>query len=74
MKKVLIAVVVLGALTLSSCKKDYTCTCSYTDTSGSGVVLPNQSTTINGKKKDVETACEAGSSTFGGLTTTCVID
>ena len=68
MKKVffLAAFAVLG---LASCKKDYTCECT---TTGSGTSI-TQTTTINGTKKDAKTACENGSSTVMGITTTCKI-
>ncbi len=69
MKKLLsIAAVTVALVSLSSCKKDYTCEC--TSTIG-GQVLQSVSTTINGKKSDVKESCENGSSsqTIGGVTT-----
>jgi hypothetical protein len=67
MKKIMI----LGAfalVTLASCKKDYTCECT---TKGFDPIVT--STTINGKKKDVTTACENGSSSVGSISTVCKI-
>ncbi|MFN5786868.1 MAG: hypothetical protein ACK457_12955 [Flavobacteriia bacterium] len=68
MKKVFFlgAFAVLG---LASCKKDYTCECT---TTGGGTTI-TQSTTVNGTKKDAKAACENGSSTVLGITTTCTI-
>ncbi|MCB9222808.1 MAG: hypothetical protein H6582_01420 [Crocinitomicaceae bacterium] len=59
MKKVLIAVVVLaGSMSMTSCKKDYTCDCTV---SGSTYSL----TIPDAKKKDAESACD----TWGTLYT-----
>ncbi len=68
MKKVIgvAAFAVLGMVALSSCKKDYTCTCTTTF-AGSTTTT---STTLNGKKDDVKTACENGSSSI----IVCAID
>lgn len=65
MKKIApIALIALfGALSLTSCKKDYTCECSE-----NGVVY--LTTTIHAKKSDAKTACSA-SSTAGGTTVSC---
>jgi hypothetical protein len=66
--------IVLGAfasLMMVSCAKDYTCKCTVTE-SVSGTSL-SSSTVINGKKKDATSACEAGSSVQGTVTTTCAI-
>lgn len=73
MKKVLLSVFALGMLSLASCKKDYTCTCTTTGgVSGSGSI------TIHGTKKDAKAACDAydSSSSIGGTTytTACEID
>ena len=62
---------------MSSCKKDYSCQCTVTSSTTAVVfggieVQPATSTTasattiINGKKKDVETSCTAGSSVVAG--------
>lgn len=59
-----------AVLGLVSCKKDYTCECT---TTSMGQTI-TQSTTINGTKKDAKAACENGSSSIAGIsTTTCVI-
>jgi hypothetical protein len=68
MKKVLF-LGAFAALGLASCKKDYTCECT---TTGMGTSI-TQTTTINATKKDATTACENGSSSVSGITTTCKI-
>lgn len=69
MKKVMI---VLGAalFVLASCAKDYTCKCTVTD---GGVAVGSTSSTINGKKKDVETQCNESDASVGTLSTDCEI-
>ena len=60
MKKVsgLIAVAaILIALTVTSCKKDYNCECTYTSTNGTKTVTPH--TLSNSKKSDAKAACAA---------------
>jgi hypothetical protein len=68
MKKLLsIAAVTVALVSLSSCKKDYTCTCKYT-MEGLGEQTQTLALT-NLKKKDAETSCDtfkAQWSTFGG--------
>ena len=75
MKKVLFgsAFALLTIVVLSSCKKDYTCKCTTTDSSGSGS-SSTKNITINGKKKDVKKTCENGNLTVGTLSTSCTID
>ena len=51
MKKVLLLAAVAVSFTMVSCKKDYTCTCTY---DGSTATM----TFKTAKKKDAETACE----------------
>ncbi len=52
MKKIIgvAAFAVLGMVALSSCKKDYTCTCTYLGTTSSYVIKDS-------KKSTAETAC-----------------
>lgn len=76
MKKFIpLAAVAVLALTFTSCKKDYSCTCTST-VGGSSA----SSTTSLGKqtKKDAKAACEAlaSSSTIGGTTysVSCSLD
>ncbi len=54
MKKIIVfgAFAVLGVVALSSCKKDYTCTCTINGSSAS-------TTYKDVKKKDAEASCES---------------
>lgn len=72
MKKLSIslAVVAMAAFTLSSCKKDYTCECSYSDNLGNKFTA---STVINDTKKNAEDACTANQTTIGSYTWKCEI-
>lgn len=69
MKKALaIAAITVFAISLQSCKKDYTCTCTTT-TTGNGL---NETSTAsytyeNMKSKDAETACSANESSTTSL-------
>lgn len=79
MKKFLVlAVIAGGALTIASCKKDWTCTCTVTT---SGIV--NSTTTTDTvyqdmTKADAETACTANNgsaSAFGqSVSTDCSLN
>ena len=72
MKKMLmIAAAGLMIAGMSSCKKDYTCTCSTEAMDVMGITIPAQSasTTLNATKKDAKAACEADS----GSGVTCTI-
>jgi len=75
MKNVIILLAVAGMFTLSSCEKEYTCSCK---TTVDGVETGSTSVTIEGKKSEAEDACDAGSSitTLGGITTSvsCSLD
>ena len=55
MKKVLLFAAVLSAFSFASCKKDYTCTCSYSV----GGTTVSGSTTIHNTKKKAKDACTA---------------
>ncbi len=68
MKKI-IAIAAMAVLVLSSCKKDYTCECT---TTGNGQTA-TASSTVKATKKDAKEACESGSSSASGYTTTCAI-
>lgn len=58
MKKLLLAVAALGLISLTSCKKDYTCTCTDgTDTET--INIPDA------KKKDAKNVCNTWSSLWG---------
>ena len=73
-----ILLVLFGALTLVSCKKDYTCKCTITAT---GIIDTTYVTmgTINEKKSDAEDQCKANNGTiddgFGNtIVTNCEIE
>lgn len=68
MKKI-IAIAALSVFVLASCKKDYTCECT---TTGNGQTA-TASSTVNATKKDAKEACEGGSTSANGYTTTCAI-
>lgn len=66
MKKIiLVAAVATFALGMTSCKKDYTCDCSYTS---GGSTATSSSTIKNAKKSDAKAACTALQ--VGGFTCT----
>ena len=64
-----IAVAVLGMMSLASCKKDYDCECR----TGEETAIVTTSKIENKTLKDAKTACENGSGTFAGITRTCKI-
>lgn len=69
MKKLIpVAAVAALAMMFTSCKKDYTCTC--TTTSGGTTIGTTDVALGKQKKKDAETACNghASSSSVGGVT------
>jgi hypothetical protein len=67
MKKFVLFVAAAATLGLASCKKDWTCECTYTDSDGA---TQTTKTDINGKtKKDAEAQCE-GKVSAGGVTFT----
>jgi hypothetical protein len=69
MKKLFaLSFIVLSVVSLSSCKKDYTCTCK--DSSGNTV----GSITIKSTKSKAKTTCTADNSMYGGTGTTCTLN
>ncbi len=70
MKKIasIAAIALFGAMAMTSCKKDYTCTCTYNiagQTTSTDFSLGKQ------KKKDAEAACSARVSTLAGTSVSC---
>lgn len=55
MKKLIFSLSAVIMLAAVSCKKDYTCDCTYTG----GGLTQTASYTINATKSDAETACDA---------------
>jgi len=70
MKKLLF-VAAIAVMGLSSCKKDYTCTCVISDSSGYFPTTTTTSTIPNTTKSKAEDACKAANSTIGTLSTSC---
>lgn len=74
MKKVLIGIFAIGALALTSCKKDYVCDCTITSSTDDGAGNVTSSTTdlatpLNDyKKSDAEEACTALDETSATVT------
>ena len=74
-KMALLASISALVFSLGSCKKDYSCKCTY----GSGASASSYSSTLaNMKKKDASAACKAkgGTSSVSGVTVTinCALD
>jgi hypothetical protein len=72
MRKLTTILAVLAVVSLASCKKDYTCECTVTDSSGF-FDTETSTITINGKKKDVEKSCDAFEYSSGTITESCKI-
>jgi hypothetical protein len=79
MKKVLIGIFAVGALALTSCKKDYVCDCTITSSTddGAGTVTSSTSEVAyqfnDMKKKDAEEACTAWDETSASVTAGTVV-
>lgn len=72
MKKIApIAALALLAVSFTSCKKNYKCTCTYTV---SGVSSSVSYDLGKQKKSDAESACSAKATSVGGMTYTCKLD
>ncbi len=77
MKKVILSLVVVAALSTASCKKNYTCTCTVTIP---GLANETVSYTIDDTKSKAKTACTAEQTTATsvyagtGATATCAIN
>ena len=65
MKKLVLAVAALGLISLTSCKKDYTCACS----GGTGTAITYPLNKM--KKKDAQTACDTWNNGFKVLGGSC---
>lgn len=66
MKKLALVAFGVSLFAVTSCKKDYTCTCKFNGNGMSGTI----STTINNTKKKAKDACEKDNNAY----TTCTID
>lgn len=67
MKTIIFGCLALSAITLMSCKKDYTCECK---SEGNGVTA-EASATSKMKKKDAKEWCDGKAGTSNGVTTKC---
>ncbi len=78
MKKLLIITIIAGAGAFTSCKKDYTCSCTYTSTGSPSTT--SKFTVKEVTKKQAEAKCNSGTETITvsgfGLTQTksCTLD
>jgi hypothetical protein len=70
MKKLTILSVAFLALSLASCKKDYTCTCSNTSTVAGSTTTTSETTFVKAKKGDAKRACVKKTYTSGSATLT----
>ncbi|MCD6068562.1 MAG: hypothetical protein K0S33_3388 [Bacteroidetes bacterium] len=78
MKKVIIAVMAIGALSFASCKKEYVCKCQKTYTGGSGsVTVDDGNYTFKDTQARAETKCNdqegTGSDVAGNYSRECAI-
>lgn len=72
--KELLLIPVVGMLFLfGACEKEYTCTCTTVDSSGT-TPTSTTSVTFEGTGSEAKDACEEGEVTNGTLTTTCKLD
>ncbi len=70
MKKLgLLAAVAVFAFGTVACKKEYTCSCTYSGTQTGTIEVKTGKMT----KKDAKTFCEADNGTEDGITTSCSI-
>ncbi len=76
MKKTTLICVGIALISLSSCKKDYTCTCEKKVTA-TDAALPTSSSTSKTTKKHAGETCMSDGSSFGvpaGETWTCTLE
>jgi len=74
MKKILSLLLIGGGLFMSSCSKDFNCTCTtvITDSSGAELNRATSANVVNDTEKKAKEACEGSSATVtnGGFTQT----
>ncbi len=75
MKKTALFVAVIAALSLASCKKDRTCTCTTVESDGTNSTTSTQVYTVkDAKKGDAKKMCidqtSSNTTTFGGMSVT----
>lgn len=64
MKKLVLAVAALGLISLTSCKKDYTCTCTVSGQTIK-IAIPKA------KKSDATKTCDAATTTYSTVGGKC---
>ncbi len=76
MKNIVLLLSVVSLIVLSSCgSKEYTCTCTFTDsTPTSPLPSTTTETVITGKKNDATTTCETGSYLDGYYKNECTLN
>ncbi len=76
MKKVLLFVAVVTAISFASCKKDHVCTCTQTSNAPGGGSSTYVVTYTKAKKGDARAACLSYTETSGTYieTTTCTLN
>jgi len=60
----------IASMCFTSCKKDYTCTCTYTDAAMGG---PDVYPLNKQKKKDAKSACDVFNAAASALNGSCVL-
>ena len=70
MKKLSILSIAFLALSLASCKKDYTCSCTTLSTEPGSTTTVSEVTFVKARKADAKRACVKETYTEGGYTTT----
>ena len=79
MKRAILAVAVISAFSLVSCKKEYTCTCKkiYTDAGGNSTTVSDGTYTFKDSQPRAETKCNeqesSGSDISGSYSRECDI-
>lgn len=73
MKKNFLFIAVIAAFSFASCKKDHTCTCTWTSTDPSSTASTQVFTIVDAKKGDAKKACISKTEIDGSYTetTTC---
>jgi hypothetical protein len=70
MKKIILFVAVVSAISFTSCKKDHTCTCTTTSTAAGSTAQTQVYTIIDAKKGDAKKMCIDRSEVNGTATET----
>lgn len=71
MKKLTLLLLATSAITITSCKKTYTCQCTVTSQTGTFTGSETYSTKM--KKADAEQKCSSGNVSANGVTASCTL-